>query len=358
MEVSRRNSLSQGERVMDVLSSVGLMLLVFDFQCGVYDTHHPLRRVGSHAWDLCPSSYKLLRASMLEVDVLLTPWYTLHGTSRLDTLIRSTNGFRHNVVASHCAFHGNLPALRVLLEKTNHKCTEANLVDWAACNGQLNVIEFLHASTTGTVRCTTWAMDIAATNGHLRVLQWLHANRSEGCTMSAVRGAARHGHLDVLHWLHDTFHTRELWWTSAIDVAAAHGHLAVVQWLHVLRRPSSEKAWVGAAANGHLDVLQWLHANRRAGCTTDAMDEAAANGHLDVVAWLHVNRCEGCTTAAVDGAAQRGHVDVVKYLVTHRKEGYSKASTKEAKMNGHLTVVHVLKANRQLAKQHNDCAIQ
>jgi len=46
------------------------------------------------------------------------------------------------------------------------------------------------------------AMDYAARNGHLDVIKWLHINRSEGCTKYAMAMAAEHGHLDVLKWLH------------------------------------------------------------------------------------------------------------------------------------------------------------
>jgi hypothetical protein len=37
----------------------------------------------------------------------------------------------------------------------------------------------------------------AAANGHLEVIEWLHENRSEGCTKRAMDWAAEYGHLEV-----------------------------------------------------------------------------------------------------------------------------------------------------------------
>ncbi|KAH9115559.1 hypothetical protein LEN26_000516 [Aphanomyces euteiches] len=339
---------------LKVAASFDLLLLVFDYQDGVLHIHHPLRRVGYLAWDICPSSHARLCSSMLEIDAILSPWYKRHGTSRIRTFVRSTNAFRHNVVACHAAYDGNIAVLRALLEATTHKCAEANLIDWAACNGQLHVIEFLQEATDGRARCTPWAMDSAAKHGHVEVLKWLHHHRSEGCTTAAVREAARNGHLHVLQWL--ARHCICLW-SDAMDLAAANGRLAVVEWLHESKRPCSTKAFIGAASNGHLKVVQWLDQHRSAYCTTDAMDGAAKNGHLDVVVWLHHNRREGCTTAAMDGAALRGHIQVLRWLATHRTEGFSKASTKTAKLNGQDNVVQVLRAHRKLAKPAS-CIVQ
>lgn len=51
------------------------------------------------------------------------------------------------------------------------------------------------------VLCTTDAMDWAAGNGHLDVVHWLHENRSEGSTTAALDMAAERGHLPTVFWL-------------------------------------------------------------------------------------------------------------------------------------------------------------
>jgi hypothetical protein len=45
---------------------------------------------------------------------------------------------------------------------------------------------------------TVNAMNYAARNGHLEVIKWLHINRSEGCTDDAINWAAAKGHLEVI----------------------------------------------------------------------------------------------------------------------------------------------------------------
>jgi hypothetical protein len=70
---------------------------------------------------------------------------------------------------------------------------------WAAVNGYLQVIEFLHKNRIEG--CTKDVMNMAAINGHLDVIQWLHENRSEGCTKEAMNMAAGNGHLEVVRFL-------------------------------------------------------------------------------------------------------------------------------------------------------------
>ena len=43
-------------------------------------------------------------------------------------------------------------------------------------------------------------MDFAAYNGHLQVIEWLHLNVSEGCD-GAIVYATRNGHADVVKYL-------------------------------------------------------------------------------------------------------------------------------------------------------------
>src|SRR5437016_230119 len=70
---------------------------------------------------------------------------------------------------------------------------------------------------------TKYAMDFAASNGHLEVIKWLHQNRKEGCNDDAMDNAASNGHLDVVKWLHEN--RTEGCTTHAMDNAAENGHL-------------------------------------------------------------------------------------------------------------------------------------
>src|SRR3546814_7943009 len=63
-------------------------------------------------------------------------------------------------------------------------------MDYAAKNGHLEIVEFLHEHRTEG--CTAQAMNYAAKAGHLAIVEWLHKNRLEGCTVHAMDFAARH----------------------------------------------------------------------------------------------------------------------------------------------------------------------
>jgi ankyrin repeat protein len=100
--------------------------------------------------------------------------------------------------------------------------------DIAAMHGYIALI--LHDVGKNKLKFTKNAMDYAAGNGHLEVVKWLHTNRTEGCTKNAMDWAARNGHLEVVKWLHTN--KTEGYTKNAMDWAARNGHLEVVKWLN------------------------------------------------------------------------------------------------------------------------------
>ncbi|POM76181.1 Hypothetical protein PHPALM_6614 [Phytophthora palmivora] len=184
------------------------------------------------------------------------------------------------------------------------------VMDFAACNGHLDILTWLH-NTEQLSGCSTRAMDDAAKNGHLPIVKWLHANRSEGST------------------------------TKAMDYAASSGHLEVVQWLHTHRTEGcTTRAMDLAAQNGQLHVLQWLNDNRSEGCTPSAVNYAATEGHLHIVQWLCEVRKEECTSSAMVNAARGGHLYVLEYLGEHFPQLFESVGPK---------MVHAAIANGQAA---------
>ena len=93
------------------------------------------------------------------------------------------------------AYYGYLE----LLKNNNDLVFTETAMDWAAENGHLKVIKWLH--TNRSEGCTVDAMNWAASTGQLEVIKWLHINRSEGCIASAINRAAINNHLDVINWL-------------------------------------------------------------------------------------------------------------------------------------------------------------
>ncbi|ETV95869.1 hypothetical protein H310_10908 [Aphanomyces invadans] len=107
--------------------------------------------------------------------------------------------------------------------------------------------------------CTTKAMDWAAANGHLHVVQYLHGHRSEGCTVDAIDRAAQNGHLDVVRFL--TTQRHEGYTANAMVWAAVHGHVDVLMALHDTNSScewNHDYALNRAIANGHEHVGNWV----------------------------------------------------------------------------------------------------
>ena len=91
----------------------------------------------------------------------------------------------------------DLSAVQQLVELgVNFK--NANAIDSAALNGNLDIVQWLHLNSNEG--CSSSAMDFAATCGSFEVVKFLHENRSEGCD-SAIYCAATKGHFEIVKYL-------------------------------------------------------------------------------------------------------------------------------------------------------------
>ncbi|KAL7751485.1 hypothetical protein RI367_002945 [Sorochytrium milnesiophthora] len=222
----------------------------------------------------------------------------------------------------------------------------AQVMTFAAMNGNLELVQFLHNHYSEG--CTTDAMDEAAANNYLDIVQFLHIHRSEGCTTKAMDSAASWGSLEMVTFLHEN--RTEGCTTLAMDRAAQNGYLEVVEFLHRNRTEGcTTDAMDNAAHHRHWDIVQFLHIHRSEGCTTKAMDSAASWGSLEMVTFLHENRTEGCTTLAMDRAAQNGYLEVVEFLHRNRTEGCTTNAVESAVRNKHLSVVQFFHASRNIS---------
>eukprot|EP00639_Heterosigma_akashiwo_P004123 CAMPEP_0194577454 /NCGR_PEP_ID=MMETSP0292-20121207/12237_1 /TAXON_ID=39354 /ORGANISM="Heterosigma akashiwo, Strain CCMP2393" /LENGTH=698 /DNA_ID=CAMNT_0039429855 /DNA_START=64 /DNA_END=2160 /DNA_ORIENTATION=+ len=210
-------------------------------------------------------------------------------------------------------------------QKESEKHYWTNALDWAAMEGHLEMVKFLHENRSELGGCTAAALTEATAQGHLAVVEYLTARRSEGLEPMGLTRAAAHGYLNVVEWYHR--HRPQLRIDKfGMDGAAREGNLRMVEFLHYNRKEGcTHKAMDWAAHQNHLAVVEFLHRRRREGCTTEALDMAAATGNLRLVEFLHARREEGCTRRAMDLAAGRGWLHVVEWLHRRRGEGGRKA---------------------------------
>ena len=204
----------------------------------IYDSKFPV--AGDVFYDSyrAPSPMKAVHAAMRNC------WFELIDVWNLS--METKEDF--SIHGSHWGYFNHLVTLRHSFYSRSDE-----FFDFAAQNGELDLLKRLPGSITGTKN----AMDHAAWKGRLDVVKWLHSNRTEGCTKYAMDRAA---------------------------------------------------------SNGHLDVVRWLHENRSEGCNYYAMNGAARNGHLRVVQFLYTNRNEGSVDIAIGYARRFGHIDIVEYL--------------------------------------------
>lgn len=128
--------------------------------------------------------------------------------------------------ADHWDYFQHLVTQRRPDEEELVSCTN-DFFDYAARNGELKLLQRIPDSVTGTFH----AMDWAAMNGHLDVVKWLHSNRSEGCSLFIMHYAGEHGHLDVVKWLHERLGADAEGIDGALQGAHRNGHRDIVAYL-------------------------------------------------------------------------------------------------------------------------------
>lgn len=136
--------------------------------------------------------------------------------------------------------------------------------------------------------------------------------------------AAQEGKLDVIKWLHDHNKPFCIIETDPMDAAARRGHLDVVKWLHYNRTEGCTPNAMDSAACccGSLEMIKWLHFNRLEGCTTHAMtaatrSSATASEQFEIIKWLHQNRTESCTNQLLAVVAFDGRTDIVEWVLAN-----------------------------------------
>lgn len=76
-----------------------------------------------------------------------------------------------------------------------------------------------------------YPIDYAAENGYLEVVKWLHLNTDEPCTTHAMNYAASNGHFEIVKFLYEKI-LFSCCIEEAIEIAAEEGHTEIVKFLY------------------------------------------------------------------------------------------------------------------------------
>jgi len=268
-------------------------------------------------------------------------------------------------LADIAALYGRLEILQLLASYNSLHLNDPDAVfvgfthrtmNWAAINGNLSVVEYLH--TTRKEGCTTTALDNAARYGHLAIVQFLVAKRNEGGSIDVINLAAKHSHFDIVLFLLKATNFRRSF--ATVTYAASSGHLDTVIFLleNGIEGDLSRVVEL-AAVNGHLDVLTYLYQNHAERCDDWTFMLAVAHGHFDIVKFICENHLRSNVLDLIEIAASSNYTDIVKYLCTKYNQ-YSTKAMDNACKGGSMDIVKYFHENSPLGCTANamDCAAE
>ncbi|MEX0595918.1 MAG: ankyrin repeat domain-containing protein, partial [Candidatus Paceibacterota bacterium] len=201
-------------------------------------------------------------------------WLYLHGKHII-----------YSAAITDAARNGHIEMLEWLTDNS-----DCGLIDFQTIvsKGYLEIIKLLHKKNRLprlSKYAMNWEIDWAAGNGHLHVVKWLHEYRSEGCSYRAMNMAAKNGHIKVVKWLDSN--RNEGCTKDAVDYAAANGHFEIVKWLLNNRKEGCKFAMKFSIKYGHLKIVKYLHTKHQQGFSEDDIKWAVTNNHYKVLKYLN-----------------------------------------------------------------------
>jgi hypothetical protein len=147
------------------------------------------------------------------------------------------------------------------------------LLHFAACEGRLDLVQWIHSQFEPSTRVRADTMSMAVRCGWPEIVEWLHHHCPESAqSMSecALNDAARWGHVAVLRVCHQYNLGKCITGGDLLARAIGAGQLEVVKLLHSLQWGYDRSvALTEAFKHGHLSIVRWLYG-----------EEAVATGRL------------------------------------------------------------------------------
>lgn len=182
----------------------------------------------------------------------------------------------------------------------------------AARDNNFDVILFLHKNKIKGNTSST--IDYAACNGNLDMMNFLLSipeTRQKGCTNKALRLAIEHGHFDIVKLLNEKIPPGYTKNSQSISTAIRTKNIEIVYYLFENNFEYDLCSMDWAALNGNLELVEFLY-EKGATCSQLGMNWACEYGHLKVVCFLSENFQFKCTT--MDVVLYNGHFETWRYL--------------------------------------------
>ncbi|RHY11750.1 hypothetical protein DYB36_006528 [Aphanomyces astaci] len=191
-----------------------------------------------------------------------------------------------------------------------HPHTRDILALHAAYVGDLHLLECLHQSEYLSSTLLLW--DVAASTNQLPVLGFLVQINHTGCSSRSIGWAASQGSLDAIWFIHNHLTDRKFD-ADAWEFGVQRGDIATAECLIAIGAFHPNRIHLAAQYN-HLELLVWLIDRQLEAFNNPVLiDTAAAYGHLEIVKYL-VHHGFPRTARAMDQAMRNNHMHVVEFL--------------------------------------------
>ena len=121
---------------------------------------------------------------------------------------------------------------------------------------------------------------------NLQVVVFVSVNKNKRA-YHVVEWAAKNGNLDILKWLKRNGCP---WNEDTFTAAATHGNLENMKWLKKNGCHWKENTFYGAVENGNIENMAWLKENN-CPCKGTTFYLAVKGGNIETINWLKDNGC-------------------------------------------------------------------
>jgi len=242
-------------------------------------------------------------------------WFAVHGMINVVNLLAKVFPDERCIssAAASAADAGKWEVVRFLVEHWN--CVGFEVAHKSAAKGQLDILQLI-SQKAGIFHRHSCIIQVAAVNGRLNILEWLIA---EGypLTQDVIFAVVERGLFHVVDWFlrHDYQLPARAYeyaiWSRHIDC-----DVSVLEKLHSRNCPWNELTCAAAARGGNFPALKWL---REHGCPWDQNTTyyAAECGKVEMLDWAIANGCPRNLENIIDAAIRRGELKMLQWAIDH-----------------------------------------